>query len=307
MRTIFEEYGAAVIALIVAAILMVALGVYNVTNGEGTGISKTAGESTSKTVDSYKKQFFDTKDNRNGIKNSVKYVSKAESQVGKYADIDGDGTVDGIIFADLLFGESGKWNDSESYCWDASYTIPTISSCKDYYISQESYTDKLGGTSDVLSPVSEGNDRFYVMSLTNVDENYHNWYSSKSDYGVGTIDILKEDFGSGKDNTSEMIKKWDEAGHDDQSTIKYTDIWNEIQTESKNGWFVPSKGEWCAFAVNMNITKDNYSSKNLGATYWSSSVRTPFNDLPATPSFVLNGVLISSCVNDCYLRLATTF
>lgn len=30
-------------------------------------------------------------------------ISKKESYVGYYADIDGDGTVDGVIFADLAF------------------------------------------------------------------------------------------------------------------------------------------------------------------------------------------------------------
>ena len=43
--------------------------------------------------------------------NGEPLVSTTESQVGKYADIDGDGPVDGIIFADLAVGGSGTWND----------------------------------------------------------------------------------------------------------------------------------------------------------------------------------------------------
>ena len=43
-----------------------------------------------------------TDDNPGGGNIDKTPVSKTESQVGKYADIDGDGTVDGIIFADLL-------------------------------------------------------------------------------------------------------------------------------------------------------------------------------------------------------------
>lgn len=50
-------------------------------------------------------------DNPTSGPNGEPLVSTTESQVGKYADIDGDGTVDGIIFADLLFGGSGIWND----------------------------------------------------------------------------------------------------------------------------------------------------------------------------------------------------
>lgn len=99
-------------------------------------------------------------------------VSKTESQVGKYADIDGDGTVDGIIFADLMIGGSGIWNDwNTKDDWTNSkgtYLIPTISSAKDYYVSQESYTNKLGGTAEVLTPIGTGENRFYIMSLSNL-------------------------------------------------------------------------------------------------------------------------------------------
>lgn len=45
-------------------------------------------------------------------------ISKKESQVGKYADIDSDGTVDGIVFADLAVGGSeiyNKYNIEDSF------------------------------------------------------------------------------------------------------------------------------------------------------------------------------------------------
>ena len=40
-----------------------------------------------------------------------KAISKTDSFVGYYADADGDGTVDGVIYADLAKGTSGtrKW------------------------------------------------------------------------------------------------------------------------------------------------------------------------------------------------------
>lgn len=47
-----------------------------------------------------------------------------QSYVGYYADIDGDGVPDGIIFADMLYGkEVSGYN---------SYTIPTISGTRNY-------------------------------------------------------------------------------------------------------------------------------------------------------------------------------
>ena len=36
-------------------------------------------------------------------------ISQTDSYVGYYADIEGDGTVDGIIYADLAIGGSGQW------------------------------------------------------------------------------------------------------------------------------------------------------------------------------------------------------
>ena len=39
-------------------------------------------------------------------------IEKTKSYVGYYADIDGDGTVDGIIYADLAVGGSGQWSNA---------------------------------------------------------------------------------------------------------------------------------------------------------------------------------------------------
>lgn len=36
-------------------------------------------------------------------------IDKTKSYVGSYADLTGDGTVDGVVFADLAVGGSGKW------------------------------------------------------------------------------------------------------------------------------------------------------------------------------------------------------
>ena len=91
-------------------------------------------------------------------------ISKSTSYVGCYADIDADGTVDGIIYADKAVGNqgSGKWGDSV-------YTIPKVKEgLKDYSISQESYTGNFG-TKAVISPTGTGEERFYIMALTDID------------------------------------------------------------------------------------------------------------------------------------------
>lgn len=135
--------------------------------------------------------------------NGEDLVSKTESQVGKYADIDGDGTVDGIIFADLLFGRSGKWENENR----GKYSIPTITTSKEYYVSQNSYTNNLGGTAEVLSPTGKGNNRFYIMSLSDIDSNTHTWYAGAYDGGIEDYNIItSKEFCASKSNSITMIK-----------------------------------------------------------------------------------------------------
>ena len=92
------------------------------------------------------------------------------SGVGYYADTDGDGTPDGIIFADFKIGGSGSWGDK-------SYTIPTVTELKEYYISQTNYNGPFG-IKDVLSARGSGNARFNVMALS--DYNYSAKYNFTS-------------------------------------------------------------------------------------------------------------------------------
>ena len=80
-----------------------------------------------------------------------------DSGVGYYADTDGDGTPDGIIFEDFKKGGSGSWGGT-------SYTVSTVTGLKEYYISQTNYKGPFG-TKNVLSATGSGSERFYVMSL----------------------------------------------------------------------------------------------------------------------------------------------
>ena len=241
--------------------------------------------------------------------NGEKPISKTESQVGKYADIDGDGTVDGIIFADLAVGGSGIWNDYDTTVgWantQGTYVIPTVSSTRDYYVSQESYTNKLGGTAEVLTPIGAGEDRFYIMSLNNLSGTY-DWYNSAkgnmNDYATTT----SQEFGKGKDNTATMIIKWEAKAYGEQNACtQHKDIWGQIKTQVNNGWFVPSRQEWAAFAGQLGITKSNYSSKGLSGWYWSSSQSYTNSAYYVNlgTGYVGNGYVYGNG----YVRLAATF
>ncbi len=190
----------------------------------------------------------------------IPLVSKQESKVGYYADIDKDGTVDGVIYADLAQGGSGQWSSDSR----GAYTIPKVTEgLKAYYVSKENYTDKFG-TKDVLSPVGQGTGRFYVMALADIDnqtnkENYYWYYNA-----VGDIEDenISTEFGKGLDNTKLMITNYD------RDTKKYgahksNDVWKFLHDKYTNAddvqWFLPSSEELAAFAGQLGISSKNYS------------------------------------------------
>ena len=117
----------------------------------------------------------------------TRQVSTSESYVGYYADVDGDGTVDGIIFADLLHGKTGQWGNGLLINGDVTYTIPTIESTKvkSYKISQKDYTNQLGGTAKILTQAGEGENRFYVLALSDAGNCQLAWLGHYQNAYVG--------------------------------------------------------------------------------------------------------------------------
>ena len=195
-------------------------------------------------------------------------ISKTQSYVGYYADVDGDKQPDGIIYADLAFSKSGQWSTN-----NGAYSYYSIADTKDYYICQTNYEGPFG-TKDVLSLIEgEGADRFYVMSLEdfNTGTNYC-WYDGAygaiSDYST----VTSLNFGTGESNTAKMIAKWNSGAYGAKNDGSAPDIWGVIQEKVAEGWFVPSRGEWGAFGDNLKITSGNYEGYELYDTYWSSSL-----------------------------------
>ena len=88
--------------------------------------------------------------------------------------MDGNGTVDGIIFEDFKEGGSGTWGVD-----NGSYSITKVSSTKDYFISETNYKGPFG-TRNVLSPKNSGNDRFYVMALNDVNSNTYSYADAQN-------------------------------------------------------------------------------------------------------------------------------
>ena len=245
--------------------------------------------------------------------------------VGYYADVDGNETVDGIIYADLAVTVTdGRWSDD----WgDYSYSKPQ-GSLKEYTISQESYNGDFG-TKPVLKAVnSTGADRFYVMALKDValdgtstaerNSIYWNWYYDA--YGkldesmkIPSTGEGSDDFGQGKSKTQTMITKWNQEAYGKKNVDgTYKDLWgifnhtnNTIGTVDSSKWFIPSKGEWSAFGGNLEITTSNYVNFELSDWYWSSSqYRTDTAYLADFGTGYMNYRIVNSYY---YVRLSTTF
>lgn len=200
-------------------------------------------------------------------------ISNKISQIGKYVDINGDGIPEGIIFADLAIGGKGR------YCGDdnAYYKIPKIKDNLKEYEVIGTYNDKFNGEQEVLAPIGEGIDRFYVLSLNNYVPNTYRWYAAAvraiKDYDV----VTSEEFGTGRQNTLTMLEKWNNSEYGKQNARSdYKDLWSEIQTQVDDGWFIPSRAEWSAFGDKLKININNYEEKGLEDEYFSSSLCDSF-------------------------------
>ena len=226
-------------------------------------------------------------------------ASNSQSYVGYYADVDGKGNY-GIIYADLVAGKKGTTTPL------GTYTIDTIAAetAKTYQVSEEDYTNELGGTNKIIKGTGSGADRFYVMSLSDIGTTYYTWY--KNAYNKMNASDTQTEFGKGKSNTTTINGKWlanDAEGYGLQDA---NDMWGQIQEKISAGWFVPSKAEWSAFAGELGITTGNYSSKGLNGLYWSSSQYNA--DCAWCANFYYGYMGYGGVVNNfSSVRLSTTF
>ena len=231
---IVSERGITLLALIITVVIMIILAAVtiNVTLGDGGLVdqAKWAAEQTANSTQSEQEQIASLEQELANILAEDSQITppepeepsipETETQVANYADVDGDGTVDGIIYADLAIGGTGTWNlsDNSSYNSNGQYTIPKGNNFKKYKVTQENYSGSFG-TGKVIAPVSgsSGNERFYVMALSDVDSNTHYWYynayGSMNDYASQTSTAL----GQGEQNTINMIAKWNSSAYGSQN------------------------------------------------------------------------------------------
>ena len=127
----------------------------------------------------------------------------------------------------------------------------------------------------MLTATGTGADRFYVMALEDFSEEYYCWYDGACNSAIKNYStVTSKDFGTGKKNTATMIEKWNNSEYGEQNTGTYDDMLGVIQNKVKEGWFVPSNGEWSAFGYNLEkyqgLTKRYYyySSYNESNNVW---------------------------------------
>ena len=212
----------------------------------------------------------------------------------KYADLDGDGTGDGIIVADISKDSTDTTtykggNPRKGNSW--GYTTVT-SGLKEYSENTSyKYTNADGSTVDgtlIKCTNNTGTPRYYVLSLADYDADEHYWYKNASGKMSDSSKFTSEDFGKGKENTEKMIERM--KNHSDKSrysedygeatTGTNADIWNIIEDKVKEGWFVPSNTEWYTFASYLNLSFGeatyNYDIYGLSNYYWSSSQKNDY-------------------------------
>ena len=240
--------GITLIALVITIIVMLILVGVTISTAVNGGLFEYAGRAVSETNKALKAEqelaegLIDEYLVPNGNKKEL--ISKETNYVGYYADVDGDGYADGVIYADLAVGNTkdGQWTNE-----DGNYTIPKetdLTLLKDYYISGTEEADFYEDAKKVITATGEGRDRFYVMALEDISS--VTWYESKASDGI-TVQTSGE-FGTGKANTAIMIATWNADTDEVKSS---NDVWGQIQTQVNNGWFLPSKAEWSAFAEEL--------------------------------------------------------
>ena len=149
-----------------------------------------------------------------------KLISPTESQVGKYIDTNGDGIPEGIIFIDLVADKEKQLKYDNKM-----YKIPTIKEKDNIkeYVTGGKFSHKLNGEQEMLMPIFDGEDRFYIMALEDVDKHWcHHWYANVSDMKDFAITTAM-DFGSGQKNTLNIIEKWNKEDYGAQDSF---DIWH---------------------------------------------------------------------------------
>ena len=180
---------------------------------------------------------------------TVKIPTFTESSgVGYYADVDGNGIVDGVIFVDRKNGASGSWG----YI-NGDYSIDTITGMKQYYVSKKNYSGKFG-TKDVLSPMGSGNARFYAMALNDVSSSTYTYEDAQKQESNGWYVPSRNVWAAFGGQLKVERNNYNSYG------LK-SDYWTSTLKEGATGsaWSIGFNADW--------LSKDIISSRNYVRLY----------------------------------------
>lgn len=223
-------------------------------------------------------------------------------------DGNADGIIVADISKD--YNDTSVYKGKNSTNGDFSYTVKT-SGLRKYEEKPYTYALKVGNTYENIDGTlvtcvnTNGDPRYYILSLADYYEKGTNpscyfWYFGVCTGGTDSYlsennkliydysDITKPEFGEGINNTKNMIKYWNEGKYGYADLAKNLagtendpnknsdvycvfDIWGKIQELNSEGWFIPSKSEWLAFASYLNINNSNFDKLNM-YDYWSSTL-----------------------------------
>ena len=288
-----KEKGVTLIALVVTIVILIILAAVSMTmvlgnNGiftqaqKGANSMASAEANTQEGFNSMSSEIDKILGENDGSESSDEWISKSESMVGYYADLNNDGEItladDGFIYADISVGGSGTWRNQPSgvYQYEA-----VKSGLNEYIVKSETTNLDPFKTGNGIIQLSKKNttDRFYVMALEDVNLGTpYCWYAEaryKLDKGIASE---YNDFGEGRTNSEYVMGKWNSdklpwGAHDGG---REPDMWGALTPKFEKGWFVPSKSEWSAFGdvlYDLGLTWNQYVEFGLSPHYWSSSIK----------------------------------
>ena len=178
LKNFFKKNLKVIIIFIVSMIITSMVSVYAAYNYLATDVSYTKPDGTGTSVKAALDELYK--------KATIETIPQQMDCTEYYADINDDGTVDGVIFIDLAKGASGTGLGAE-YSYDVKQ-----SGLKKYQFStkKSSYTDSHFGTHAVITQVggSTGKDRFYVMALSDYSTSTYIWANAcKLTKTVGSV------------------------------------------------------------------------------------------------------------------------
>ena len=241
----------------------------------------------------------------------------------KYADIDNDGKADGIIVADLSKDSTDTTNTYKGgNPWKSTsggFSYNKQETGLKQYNEDNTFKYKNTDGSEVEGTLvtctnNSGNSRYYILSLGDFDANIYCWYAGASGKLDNYNDESVNDFGQGKEFTNYNLEKWNDTTlpygtHNSLGILNRLDMWGMIQDKVNDGWFVPSRAEWSAFASYLQTSSTSsddyyYGKYGLNGWYWTSAKH---NASTIYAAYLGNHIDAINPYSRSYLRLVTTF